>query len=65
MNKENKIPTAIYYHKPLHLQTAFAFLGYVPGAFHVSEDATNRVFSLPMHPYLSEADRERIIGALT
>jgi UDP-2-acetamido-2-deoxy-ribo-hexuluronate aminotransferase len=62
--QEAKIPTAIYYPKPLHLQTAFAFLGYAPGAFPVSEDAANRIFSLPMHPYLSEADQERIIGAL-
>jgi UDP-2-acetamido-2-deoxy-ribo-hexuluronate aminotransferase len=63
--QENKIPTAIYYPKPLHLQTAFASLGYAPGAFPVSEDAANRIFSLPMHPYLSQVDQERIIDALT
>jgi dTDP-4-amino-4,6-dideoxygalactose transaminase len=62
--QENKIPTAIYYPKPLHMQTAFAFLGYAPGAFPVSEDAANRIFSLPMHPYLTIADQERIISAL-
>ena len=62
--QETKIPTAIYYPKPLHMQTAFAFLGYAPGAFPVSEDAANRIFSLPMHPYLLQADQERIIGAL-
>ena len=62
--QENKIPTAIYYPKPLHLQTAFAFLGYTPGAFPVSENAANRIFSLPMHPYLTIADQERIISAL-
>jgi len=63
--QEAKIPAAIYYPKPLHLQTAFAFLGYAPGAFPVSEDAANRIFSLPMHPYLSGADQKRIIDALT
>jgi dTDP-4-amino-4,6-dideoxygalactose transaminase len=58
--QENKIPTAIYYPKPLHLQTAFTFLGYVPGAFPVSEDAANRIFSLPMHPYLQKEDQTKI-----
>ena len=58
------IPTAIYYPKPLHLQTAFAPLGYTPGAFPVSEDAASRIFSLPMHPYLAQADQKSIIAAL-
>jgi dTDP-4-amino-4,6-dideoxygalactose transaminase len=59
------IPTAIYYPKPLHLQTAFAPLGYKPGAFPVSEDAASRIFSLPMHPYLAQSDQEKIANALT
>lgn len=58
------IPTAIYYPKPLHLQTAFAGLGYKPGAFPVSEDAANRIFSLPMHPYLTEQDQTKIVKAI-
>ncbi len=58
--QENKIPTAIYYPKPLHLQTAYAYLGYAPGAFPFSEDAANRIFSIPMHPYLAETDQARI-----
>jgi UDP-2-acetamido-2-deoxy-ribo-hexuluronate aminotransferase len=63
--QEAKIPSAIYYPKPLHLQTAFAFLGYAPGAFPVSENAANRIFSLPMHPYLSTEDQARITRVLT
>ena len=59
-----KIPTAIYYPKPLHRQTAFAFLGYGPGAFPVSEDAASRIFSLPMHPYLTEQQQARIVEAI-
>jgi len=62
--QENKIPTAIYYPKPLHLQTAFAFLGYEPGAFPVSEDAANRIFSLPMHPYLGLGSQQIIASNL-
>jgi len=54
------IPTAIYYPKPLHLQTAFAFLGYAPGAFPASEDAASRIFSIPMHPYLQKEDQTKI-----
>jgi UDP-2-acetamido-2-deoxy-ribo-hexuluronate aminotransferase len=58
--QEAKIPTAIYYPKPLHLQTAFASLGYTPGAFPISEAAANRIFSLPMHPYLQKEDQTKI-----
>ena len=62
--KEAQIPTAIYYPLPLHLQSAFAHLGHKPGDFPVSEDASRRIFSLPMHPYLGQADQERIIQVL-
>jgi dTDP-4-amino-4,6-dideoxygalactose transaminase len=58
------IPTVIYYPRPLHLQGAFSFLGYRAGDFPVSEDCARRIFSLPMHPYLSEADQEKIVTAL-
>jgi UDP-2-acetamido-2-deoxy-ribo-hexuluronate aminotransferase len=58
--KEAGIPTAIYYPKPLHLQTAFASLGYGLGDFPVSEDLASRIFSLPMHPYLKAEDQKRI-----
>ncbi len=58
--KAANIPTAIYYPKPLHLQTAFANLGYKEGDFPASEDAANRIFSLPMHPYLAIEDQKRI-----
>jgi len=58
------IPTAIYYPKPLHLQTAFAFLGYAPGAFPASEDVASRIFSIPMHPYLTEQDQKKITEAI-
>lgn len=54
------IPTAIYYPKPLHVQDAFAALGYQKGDFPVSDDCAERIFSLPMHPYLEEADQQRI-----
>ncbi|MHB8066474.1 MAG: DegT/DnrJ/EryC1/StrS family aminotransferase [Desulfobaccales bacterium] len=62
--KDAGIPTAIYYPKPLHLQAAFAALGYQIGDFAVSEDYATRIFSLPMHPYLPAAEQERIAGLL-
>jgi len=49
------IPTAIYYPKPLHQQSAFAYLGYNTGDFPVSEKTSQNIFSLPMHPYLENA----------
>jgi len=62
--QENKIPTAIYYPKPLHLQTAFAGLRYKPGDFPVSENIAGRIFSLPMHPYLTKQDQKKIADAI-
>jgi UDP-2-acetamido-2-deoxy-ribo-hexuluronate aminotransferase len=62
--KEAGVPTAIYYPKPLHLQTAFQSLGYKAGDFPVSEDAASRIFSIPMHPYLASKDQERIAKVL-
>jgi dTDP-4-amino-4,6-dideoxygalactose transaminase/acetyltransferase-like isoleucine patch superfamily enzyme len=62
--QENGIPTAVYYPTPLHLQTAFAHLGYKKGDFPVSEDCAQRIFSIPMHPYLTDADLNRICSML-
>jgi dTDP-4-amino-4,6-dideoxygalactose transaminase len=62
--KEKGIPTAVYYPTPLHLQTAFARLGYERGAFPVSEDLSGRIFSLPMHPYLAEEQQRQVADAL-
>jgi dTDP-4-amino-4,6-dideoxygalactose transaminase len=58
--KDNSIPTAIYYPKPLHLQTAFQTLGYQKGDFPVSEECAETIFSLPMHPYLSDTTQKEI-----
>ena len=58
--KEDGIPTAIYYPQPLHLQSAFSSLGYQKGDFPISEDCARRIFSIPMHPYLTEEDQQKI-----
>jgi UDP-2-acetamido-2-deoxy-ribo-hexuluronate aminotransferase len=63
--KEAGIPTAIYYPRPLHLQSAFFHLGYQKGDFPISEDCAQRIFSLPMHPYLLEEEQKKIADVLS
>lgn len=58
--KAQQIPTAIYYPLPLHCQAAFAGLGYGLDDFPVSLGLSRNIFSLPMHPYLKEADIRRV-----
>jgi UDP-2-acetamido-2-deoxy-ribo-hexuluronate aminotransferase len=62
--KARSIPTAVHYPVPLHLQPVFANLGQGVGSFPMSEAAGNRVISLPMHPYLTEAQQAQVVAAL-
>ncbi len=62
--KDADIPSAIYYPKPLHLQRAFANLGYTAGDLPICEDIASRIFSLPMHPYLKEETQKTIATVL-
>ena len=59
-----QIPTAVYYPKPLHMQTAFTELGYRPGDFEISEKTCERIFSLPMHPYLTKEQQQKVADVL-
>jgi len=56
--KEKGIPSMIYYMKPMHKQGAFSELHSYEEKFPVTEELCNTVLSLPMHPYMSEADVE-------
>ena len=58
--KAKDIPSVVYYPKPLNHQTAYAALQYTAGDFPVSDETSQRIFSLPMHPYLAREDQERI-----
>ncbi len=58
------VPTAVYYPIPIHRSTAYKSLGYKLGDLPVGEDLANRVFSIPMHPYLQESDIEQIVAAV-
>jgi UDP-2-acetamido-2-deoxy-ribo-hexuluronate aminotransferase len=56
------IPTAVHYPIPLHKQEAFAYLRRedTDAATPVTERLSERVFSLPMHPYLKDSEIDRI-----
>ncbi len=58
------IPTMIYYPCPLHLQTAYQYLGYHEGDFPVSEQLSREVLSLPMHTELTNAQIQYITEQL-
>jgi len=61
LNQEN---TFLWKKTPLHLQPAFANLGYVEGDFPVSENACKNVISLPIHPTLQEEQVQYIAHAI-
>ncbi len=57
------VPASIYYFKPLHQHLAFA--KYAPkGGLPVCERLAGRVLSLPMHPYLTDAQIDRVVAAV-
>ena len=60
--KERGIPTAIYYPKPLHRQTAYRHFPLAGGALPVSDRIAGEVLSLPMHPYLEPDLQDWIIA---
>jgi dTDP-4-amino-4,6-dideoxygalactose transaminase len=62
--KAQGIPTAIYYPKSLHQQTAYRHFPVASGGLPVSEKLGGEVISLPMHAYLDEPTQERIIKAV-
>jgi dTDP-4-amino-4,6-dideoxygalactose transaminase len=62
--KAQGVPTAIYYPKPLHVQTAYRDYPVAGNGLPVSERLAKEVLALPMHPYLDEPTQARIVGAV-
>ncbi|MDJ1160256.1 DegT/DnrJ/EryC1/StrS family aminotransferase [Chelatococcus sp. SYSU_G07232] len=62
--KAEGVPTAIYYPKPLHQQTAYKAFPIAGNGLPVAERLAAEVISLPMHPYLTEEVQDRIIASV-
>jgi len=62
--KAQGIPTAIYYPKSMHQQTAYRDFPVADGGLPASERLSDDVISLPMHAYLDEPTQERVIKAV-
>ena len=58
------IGTGLHYPVPLHLQQAYAHLGYEKGSFPVAEDLARRILSLPMYPQLRKNQQEQVASAV-
>jgi len=58
--KEQGIPSMIYYPKPMHKQEAFMDIEFNEDDFKVTNELCDIVLSLPMHPYMSEEDINRV-----
>ena len=54
----------VYYPRGLHQQEAFRTMGLSDLDYPNTMEATQRVLSLPMHPYLAEEDQELVIKKL-
>lgn len=57
------IPTAVYYPRPIHRQTAYAGCPVAGNGLPVTDRLAEEAISLPMHPYLQPDVQDAIIEA--
>ena len=62
--KADGVPTAVYYPRPMHTQSPYARYPVAKGGLAVTEALAADVLALPMHPYLSAADQDKVAAAL-
>jgi dTDP-4-amino-4,6-dideoxygalactose transaminase len=62
--KAKGVPTAVYYPKSIHQQSAYRDFPVADGGLPVSEKLSSDVISLPMHAYLDAPAQERVIAAV-
>lgn len=58
------VASAIHYPTPVHLQEAYAPLGFGPGSFPISELCSKEFISLPIYPELTPAQIDKVIDAV-
>ncbi len=58
------VPTGIHYKRPLPLYPAYDYLGYSEADIPNAAQAAEQILSLPMHPYLDEADQTAVVEAI-
>ncbi|MGW1991034.1 DegT/DnrJ/EryC1/StrS family aminotransferase [Embleya sp. NPDC001921] len=61
---EAGVGAGVHYPVPVHLQPAFAELGYARGDFPVAERAAEQILTLPLYPQLTVARQERVVEVL-
>jgi len=62
---EAGVRTGIHYPIPIHLQAAYAAMGWKRGDFPESEEAANQILSLPMFPGLTADQQKRVVETIS
>jgi dTDP-4-amino-4,6-dideoxygalactose transaminase len=62
--QQHGIGAGVHYPVPLHLQPAYADLGYLRGALPVSEEVADTCLSLPLYPEMTEAQQDRVVEVI-
>lgn len=62
--KQHGIGAGVHYPVPLHLQPAYAHLGYGKGDLPITERVADSCLSLPLYPEMSRAQQERVAEVL-
>ncbi len=61
---KNKLPSAIYYPKPLSKQSGYSHYPSVSGGTPISDSLAKKVFSIPMHAYMKTEQADKIVSIL-
>lgn len=62
--KEHGVEAGIHYPVPLHLQPAYADLGYRRGDLPITEAVADTCLSLPLYPEMTETQQDRVVDLL-
>lgn len=63
--KENSVPSMVYYPSPMHMQTAYKELDYRKGDYPTTEKLCETVLSLPIHPYITVSEIDKVVDSVT